>query len=482
MSSLIRSSAILAFARFTNYALLFLSPILLVRILSPYGFGQYREFMVYATLISSLATFSIPANLLYFIPYSPDKTRHYVSNTNVLVGAASLIAGVVIWLFRAPMHANTSYDFLTLLAIYVVLFINLDFFESYWIATKRPENVFYYSTLRTVFRLAAVVGAAFFARSVEAILHAIIVVEAFRILIVLIIMHRLRLLSADIERTTIREQLAFIMPLGLAGSLHYINESIGQIAVSTQLGVVALAIYTIGNYQVPILSIVRGAIGDAIFPDMVQQAAKTSGDRLLLWKRSNIAFSFVIIPVFVALLWYADVLIPFVFSERYVESVPLFRIMLLVMLLQCFEFSSPLRAVKRTTPLLFGNIVMVVVNLACIVAIFHFLPSKAIFGPAVGLVTGYVVQLVFFGWCVKRTFDAAVLDLLKWRSLATLASCAAVAAVLLVAGEYIAAPAIVRVLVFSTLFGGAYLTLVLWAGIEEVQTVTTTLLSKLRDR
>lgn len=478
-STLLKSTVVLAFSRFANYSLLILSPIILVRVLDPHGFGQYREFMAYAMLLAGLATFAAPTSLLYFIPHQPSQTRYYVSNTNWMVLATSSTICLFIWLFREQLLANISADFLLQLALYVFLFVNLDFVESYWLARKQANNVFYYSTSRTAIRLTVVIATAAMTKSVSAVLNALVIVEIARVLVVLVIMQRSQLLSFAVSPKILKQQLAFVLPLGLASSLHMLNIYVGQIAISAKLGVVALAIYAIGNYQVPILDIVRSAISDAIFPDMVREAAQDDADRLRLWKRGNIAYSFLIAPFFVALMWYADVLIPLVFTDEYVAAIPIFRILLLVMIIQCFELSSPLRAANRNRLLLGSNVLLLGTNVICILLFFRFLPDIAIFGPAAGLVLGYLVQLTFLGWSVTRVYAIRVSQLLKWRGLATIGIASLLACPILALGELVEIPEIIRIVVFSALFGALYFLIVYRARLDEVETLIATFSRKL---
>jgi O-antigen/teichoic acid export membrane protein len=169
LPSLIKSTAILAFARITNFSLLFLSPVVLVRFLDTHTFGQYREFLVYGTLISMLAAFSVKTNLLYFIPKDPERSRSYVSNTLWIIFANSVVACLILFLFDDFILSKASFDFLIPLAVYVFLFTNLDFLESYWLSKKQPKNVLYYSVARTIFRLSAVLGTAMYSPTVDAL-------------------------------------------------------------------------------------------------------------------------------------------------------------------------------------------------------------------------------------------------------------------------------------------------------------------------
>lgn len=478
MPGLIKSTLILAFARITNFALLLFSPILLVRIFEPTEFGQYREFVAYATMAAMIAGFSISTNLLYFIPKHPDNTRRYVGNTAWLNMAAASIACAALWLFGDVIRNNTSFDFLLPLSLYVFLYVNVTYLEPYWIATKQPKYVFYYSTLRTIVRLSAVVVTAWQTRSVDAVLAVLIVVELLRIAVVLIVSIRSRFLSLSIDQSALRQQLGFVVPLGLAASIHCVHQYVGQIVISTQLGVLSLAIYAVASYKVPIVRIARGAVSDAIFPDMVRQAASDKGDRLRLWKRGNIAYSSIIIPAFVLLFWYADVLIPLAFTDKYVAAVPIFRILLLLLPLEAIELNSPLRAANRTRDLLAGNLLMLGCNLACIYVVFRFYPESAILGPAVGMVAGYSVARIYMGWRILRFYEIPLSRLLKWRSQMVILLCAGACVLLLTAGEYLPVPEVARILSFSALYLACYVALLRSFGLEEVETV----ISKIRGK
>lgn len=474
MSQLIKSTLILSFARVTNFALVFFSPIFLVRILAPETFGQYREFIAYAMIVSSLAAFSITANLLYFIPRHPKHTPQYVGHTSWLTFAMSILACGVLWVFGDQIRSNTSFDFLLPLSAYVFLYSNVTYLEPYWIATKQPKFVFYFSTIRTAVRLSAVLLTAYQTRSVEAILNALILVELTRVVIVLSISKRLGLLTLRANAGRLRQQLEFIIPAGIASSLHKLHVYVGQIVISTQLGVLALALYAIASYKVPVIRIIRSAVNDAIFPDMVRQAASNQRDRLRLWKRGNIAYSFLIVPIFFVLFWYADVLVPFVFTDEYADAVPIFRVLLLVMPIEAIELNSPLRAANKTRHLVGGNLLLVVTNLLCIAIFFAYFREVAILGPAVGVVVGYVVQHIYMGWRILQVYDVSFSNLLKWRGQAAIYTSTAIGGLALYGGEFLPLAEYVRLPVFCSIYFVIYFAVLRLFKLEEVETIFAT--------
>ena len=75
MSSRTNRVTILAISKLLNFAVQFLTPIFLVRIIDRELYGQYKEFFVYASLIGTFIAFSIKYNLLYFISKNPEGTK-----------------------------------------------------------------------------------------------------------------------------------------------------------------------------------------------------------------------------------------------------------------------------------------------------------------------------------------------------------------------------------------------------------------------
>ena len=168
----------------------------------------------------------------------------------------------------------------------------------------------------------------------------------------------------------LREQLRYIVPMGSGAAIERANADMAKVVVSSTLGVHSLAIYSIGNYQVPIIQVVRSSIMDVLFPEMTQA---NEHDRMVLWKKTTVALCFLVFPLFAIFLWFAKTVIVTLFTEEYIAAVPIFRIYLTLMLIQCFDLSSPLRAINKTIFFLMGNIIHLVVNIALIAALFHFI-------------------------------------------------------------------------------------------------------------
>ena len=391
-----------------------LSPILLVRLLEITEYGRYRQFTVTAMFVISIAGFSIVGNINYFVARSPERAATYVTNSCLLLLISSSIAGLVLLIGRNWLIPGEIIEYWALLLIYVLLFLNLEVVTSYWLANGRSDQVMLYSLGVTALRLCAVIGAAFIFRDVAMIVIAIVLAEATKGIATYLWLRSRELLLYKWDRASLLEQLRFIVPHGSGTMLYNLNENIGKVLVSGRLGPEPLAIYTTAAYHVPILTILKGALGDVIFPDMVKRSGKDPVRGLQLWKRANVIYFMLICPVWLLLTYFAEPIVTLLFTDAFVAAVPYFQVFLILTIRQCFAFSTPLRSVAYNTPAVVANGVGLMINAAFIFAL---MPRYGLWGPTLGLVAGQIWVAVFLGRKVMLRYELKLGQLCEWRKL-----------------------------------------------------------------
>ena len=356
MSSFVSRGAVLASARLLNQALALLSPLLLVRLLEISEYGRYRQFMATAMFITSLAGFALSANLNYLIARSPERQAIDITNTCLLMLAVSVVSALVIVIARqwiVPPEISSAWP---LLAVYVFLFLNLEVLVSYWLAHRQSFQVMAYTLAMTVWRIATLLAATFWLHDVELIFVTIVCAEALKNLWIYVWLRRRGLLVFRWDAAAMREQVRLVAPLG-AGSVLYKANDFGKVVVANQMGPVPLAIYTTAAYQVPLVNIVQGALADVIFPDMVKRSRTDPSQGLLLWKRAQVLMFAAICPAWLLITYFAEPLVRLLFTEAYVAATPYFQVFLLLMVRQCFQFSTPLRSVEDNASFAHANLV-----------------------------------------------------------------------------------------------------------------------------
>lgn len=464
LSTLTSRSVVLVAARLSKYLVLLLSPVLLVRILDVEAYGQYREFVLYAMLLATVLSFGVSGNLLYFIPKDPANERVFCNQSILFLLATTTVGLAVLYLGRDLVTGFTSFDYLGLLLGYVFFYVNLDLVESYFLAKKRSDYVFVYSALMVLVRVAAVIGSAYVTRDPQQIIIVMTAVEAAKFLLLAVWWKRAVNISWAFDKSLAREQLQYIVPIGAGLVAANVNQRFGGIFIAASLGPSALAIYAIGIYQIPIIGIVRSAVSDVIFPDMVQRGHSDAQKTLDLWQRANVVFCFIVFPIFTLFMFYSEQFIVTMFTRNYIDAVPVFQVMLMMMVRLCFEMGTPLRARNKNGFFLKANLWALFLNVVLTLLLFE---RFGLMAPAIALVVSDILMAVYLGWAVTDIYSISVSRLFMWPKVAKLIVAGLSGLPILLAGRYLANDSGIAVLTAATLYLVTYVLVVKRMRVDE---------------
>jgi O-antigen/teichoic acid export membrane protein len=463
--------------RTLNAALLFLSPVFLVRLLDTTAYGQFREFLLYAYLCVNLIGWGIQRNLLYFIPRYPEREKQAVSNTALSLFVVTLLGCAIVYFGRGLILAKTSFDFSLPLTLFIFCYLNLDLFESYWLAKKRSDYVLYFTITYSVMRVGAAVVAAWLTTSVTVVVWCLVLVEASKLLVMAVFVIRTRLLTRHISIRLLGEQLRFFAPLGLATAVLFANRQLGALSVSFLYGIEALAVYMIGSVNIPVVNIVRSAITDVVFPEMAERGRRRIHEGLLIWKRANVLCLFLIFPLFVLLLYYSRLVVETLFTQQYAGSVPVFQVYLLYLLRQTVELGSPLRAANANRHFAVGNIISSVVNIGLLLVL---IKPLGLIGAAVAFIAA---DLALSFYVVNRTLHVYAIrlaELFFWRKIGAAMLVGVLCVPVLLVGDLVGLPEIVRACVFGCIYIGVYVLVLSRCHIEEIDLLLSHLAGMIR--
>lgn len=422
-------TAILTLSRVANYGLMIISPIILVRLLSVEQFGRYREFLLYATVMQTLAVFMITDSLLYFIPAEPHCRWRVVRQTVMLVACASMLVVAVTAAIDRAAGGRLVGPFLLPLAGFTLFAANLDFWEYYWVATGRTGLVFIYSGVRLGSRVLVTTVTAAVTHDAQKVIWALVAFEAARLSAAAIAWRVVDKSASEPPLTEPwRAQLRYCVPSGTASVLSMLKDNLGGLAVTRFLGAVPFALYAIGRSGAPVIVALRGSVTGVVLPEMVRRGRSSQDAALALWRRATVVNTIMLFPVVVLLLRYATPLVTLVFGKSYVGAAIVLKIYTLVIVRECFDFAPAVRALSQTRPLVESNVLALI---ACALLLAVLVPVWGVDGAmaAVALST-----LVDAGWLTHRTLTAYQLtfgELIPWRSIVRTAAAAILAAAVL---------------------------------------------------
>ena len=419
MASITKRIFTLVISESLNYAVIFLSPIFLVRILDVKTFGEYREFMVYSSLILAFTSFGIKSNLLYFISKDPKNKSIFVTNTVYLLLIFSIVGIIIVFFLQSYIRSLLSYDFVYLLLIFIFCFQNVDLLDNYFLSIKRSDYVLFWSSGNAIIRTSSLIVVAYLTRDIWSIIHLLIILEIIKTCFTLFVVFKDKVFNWKINFLHLKEQLRYILPLGFSSVINRINVDISKIVISTNLGPAALAIYSIGSQNLPFFNIVRNSVSNVIFPEMAMKTNKSPRDALKLWQKNNVMYFFLMSPLFLIFMFYADTMIQVLFTSKYDAAIPLFRIYLILLIRKCFEMSMPIRAMNKNKFFVAANVLYLVSNIILIYILYNLI---GFLGPAIAAVISEIIQSIYLANKVMSVYEVKLVHLLAWNKLIRIAT------------------------------------------------------------
>lgn len=432
--------ALLAITRIANYGLMLVSPIVLVRLLSVQQFGSYREFLLYVGIMQTVAGFGIAESLLYFVAAYPKSPWRVVRHT---VGLTFLCStSVVALLVIADLLARGALvgRYLWPLAVCTLCATNLDFWECFWVATRRPVAILAYSAGRLILRLLVVIAAAVLTHEVRVIVWAFVGLEAFRLALSAIALWVLDQSTREpLLEHPWRELVRFCVPIGIGSLLSMVSRNVSSVAVVKLAGAAALAQYAIGRFGEPIVVTLRNSVSTVVVPEMVHRDRVARDSSIALWQQGTVINTILLFPIAVLVARYAFPLVTTVFGPSYIEGAAVMQIYMLVVLRECFDFSPPLRAAGRTNPFIVSNIGSA---LTCTALLLVLVPARGVAGAMMAYAAGCFVDVSYLAWSTRRIYGMPLAKLLPWNRIGKVALAAALASIVFLGTAPWAAPAV----------------------------------------
>jgi O-antigen/teichoic acid export membrane protein len=435
MATVANRAALLTLSRLANYGLMLISPIVLVRLLTVEQFGHYREFLLYASVLQSIAVFSINDSVLYCIPANPASRWRTVWQTAALIGCSSLITVAVLAAADQVSGGRIMGSLLLPICLYTLACSNLDFWEYFWVATDRPALIMVYTSVRLAARVLAAILTAAWTHDVRDIIWALIALEGLRVLATLLIMMAANQSAVEPPlRNPWREQLQYCLPSGTASMLQMLNRNLSALVVAKGLGAVALARYTVARFGEPVVITLRNSVSAVVLPEMVLRARQSRCDSLALWKRATVINAILLFPIVIIVERFARPLVATTFGKAYVPAAILLQIYMLYVVRECFDFAPALRALNRTRPLVGSNVASII---ACAVLLAILIPIAGVAGAMVALVLASLVDVIWLGRSTMRCYEVKLGELISWGSTAKTAVAALMAAGVLASSAWV---------------------------------------------
>lgn len=450
-------------------------PLVLVRRLDQTQFGVYKQLFLIIGTAMIVLPLGFGMSAYYFLPREPDRQPATVLNIMLYHAATGGLAyaAFLLWptLLDIIFHQPGLTAYAPVVGLVILLWITSSALEVIPIANGEMKlasaMIVGVQLTRTSIYLAAVLAFG----SVRALIDAAVVQGALQTIVLLWYLHsRFPGFWRHFDGGLLRRQLSYALPLGFAGLLFSAQTDLHNYFVSNRLGPAMYAIYAVGTVQLPLMGLLMEATNVVLIPRVsVLQQAADGREILLLLARAMRKLAAVYFPVYAILLVTAREFVSFLFTPRYLASVPVFSINLTMLLLGVFLYDPLFRAYVEQRFFLIRMRIVLCVLLAA--GLWFGTTRFGLLGAISTVVLISLAERVATAVRFARLLGVRRTDIVLLRDVGKIAACAA-AAGLLAAGVRSLLPdarPLVILLICGAVFGVVYLGAILAAGVATAE-------------
>ena len=406
-----------------------------------YEFIAFTWMVLYLTAIP-IGSLGLPEAVFYFLGRRPGEGGAVVRQTSFLLTLAivpvALAVGLVIFLGSHTVDLRGSIH-------WVVVIIALE------LPTQPAVNLLISegqarlaSALYVVFsaaRAAAVIVPAVMGLEARTVLYFLFAAGALRLAIHLWILRRFfPIRGIWLRGREMAAILKFALPAGFAAMCGSLNAQIDKYFVAFVLGATALGDYSVGSWELPMITLLPYAIGSILQPRYVRLHAAGEREALVsLWHSTVRKTTLLVVPLAIAMIVLASDFIVVLFSAKFERAVLPFQIYTVILLHRVASYGAILQAVGDTRALLVASSLLIGTNLVVNYPLLLWLGFP---GAALATLFSVVPAFAYTLHRICRGLGVPLREVMPWRAyFTTLVAAAALGGLLWAAREVVALPA-----------------------------------------
>jgi len=463
-SKLADQAMVLIIGRSIGYVSTIVLGVILVRMLTKSEYGTFLQVNLIVTILPYVVILGLPAALFYFIPQLEFvEVKRFILQNQLILFSLALISVVILYesghfLVRL-MNNMLLGELIGFIIVLLVLRILAESIEPTLISLNRATWLAGLNIASAGGNIVLTILVLWLGLGLEGIFTGMAVVLAIRILVMYVFV--LRLPGSIHPLLTIKgmtEQLKFSFPVGCGRMVSSINAKVDQVMISSWYNPEIFAIYGRGAFNVPVFPIVTRNVSNVILPKLVELGkANNRKDFLYLWHESIKKISLITLPVCVFCFLFGKELFTVLFTEAYLDSVPIFLIYLCVVPLETALYGHVHQAFGRTKHIFIANGLAFPLTIV-LMFVFHWI--FGFIGPALAMVVTKTITIGYHWRIIKDYLSVPFVRVFPLLYQGKILGISMIAGALIFPIKWMSVPIFVTLSASACLFGLSYLWLV----------------------
>jgi O-antigen/teichoic acid export membrane protein len=330
--SLTSQSIWLLFAKAVGFVLSFLLPITIYQTLSKAEIGIYQQVFLVIVTVSGILPFGVSMSAYYFLSREKERKPFYIFNIllfNFVVGGlAFTFLNVYPQILERIFGDAEMTQFAPQIGVVIWLWVFSTFFETVAVANREAK-------LATIFIISAqlskaifMISAVYFFGSVRAMLNAANLQAVLETVALFVYLNsRFKGFWTAFDKQLFIQHLKYALPFGFAGILWILQTEAHNYFIGYRFSPEEVAVYRAGCFQLPLLVMLYESISSVMIPRMSQlQSEGKNREMIDLTVRAMEKIALVYFPTYVFFFITAYTLITTLFTQKFVDSIPIFLI------------------------------------------------------------------------------------------------------------------------------------------------------------
>ena len=375
-----------------------ISSMVLARLLTQAELATYRQTLLAYNFAAPVLSLGLSSGLYYFLPNEELRGRAIVVEGLMAMVIMGLIYSIFIAVggnlllakrFSNPEIAKT----LIYLVPYPLLTLPAGLLSAVLVVKGKVRQLSVFNVLSNLALGVSVLGACLVWHDPRWLIIAYVLVSLVNGFVAITLM--LRAVPTGDWRPQLPHlmtMIAYSLPLALASMLGSIALQLDKVIVSSLRPPEEFAIYSIGAVELPLVGIITGAISAVILADMAGLCKNGQKvEAMALFRKGAVLSAMIMFPVTAFLMVYAREFIVLLFSQKYLDSVGIFKIYLGVLPIRIVMYGAALMALNMTRVVLFRSILDLAINaVLSIILVFSLGPYGA----------ALATLIMLYVWCV----------------------------------------------------------------------------------
>lgn len=404
----------------------FVLPLILVRVLTKNDYGLYAQFNVILSFCTVFFSFGLSSELYYSYPLANNREKRIlVFQSLSMLFVAGMLAVAILYIPFVKDYFITDDSFVdsyAYLAIAVLLSVPEILITSLYVLNNDNKTSATFLPLMTVLRVVLILALYWAYPRIETVFVAIILSSLVKLFYV--VAYSFKVMNKNekegwVDWQILKSQLRYSIPLGIASSVRIFVQQLDKLIILSFVSPAVYAVYSIAFYGVPGLTQVYLSFSQVYIPRMSVAYKEANLGSLIGLYHSMVSKTLsYTIPIVLIIILFADPIVPFVFSAKYMDSIPYFQIYLLTFIVSSIGCGNILRATGETRLSLMAYVYTAVIMLPfTYFAIKYYYLNGAITAATLGAILPKVLLSVYDARSIKKR----VSQLYPWKSIMKIA-------------------------------------------------------------